>query len=184
TMFAFDHVLNRQSFRFLLKVEIEKARRYQNYLSLLPLTFDHLNHYFGKTPASPLKSLPISLRRTSAIQISCILGQDEANRILCILPHTNMAGVQKVRGRLEHMLQDYGTVKRGRTVETDAACFPTMPQTLMTCSGLRIITQLSTDRMEEMGMKMQFIGVLAIVIRGVTKPKTSLLDSFCETALL
>ena len=56
-MFAFGHVFNRQSFLFLLDLEIKKAQRYQNYLSLLSLTFDHLNPSRGKNPSIWLKTL-------------------------------------------------------------------------------------------------------------------------------
>jgi len=103
-MFAFGRVFNRQSFLFLLDLEIKKAQRYQNYLSLLSLTFDHLNPSLGKNPSISLKTLanPLmdDLRETE------VIGQSGANRLLVMLPYVDMTGTHKVREKLEQILNE------------------------------------------------------------------------------
>ncbi len=122
-MFAFGHVFNRQSFLFLLDLEIKRARRYQNYLSLLSLTLGHLNPPF-KNPNISLKTLVNLLK--DELRETDVVGQSEiANRLLVMLPHADMAGAHKVRERLGHILQDYGFGAKGLTIEIGEVCFPT-----------------------------------------------------------
>ncbi|MFQ5842920.1 MAG: diguanylate cyclase domain-containing protein [Thermodesulfobacteriota bacterium] len=122
-MFAFGHVFNRQFFLFLLDLEIKRARRYQNYLGLLSLTFGHLNPSSGNPNISLetlVKLLKDELRETD------VLGQGgSANRLLVMLPHVDMAGAHKVRERLGQILQDYGIGTKGLTIEIGEVCFPT-----------------------------------------------------------
>jgi hypothetical protein len=61
-MFAFGHVLNRESFLFLLDLEAKRARRYQNCLSLLSVTFGHLNPLLWGSPSISLKTLACLLK--------------------------------------------------------------------------------------------------------------------------
>ena len=122
-MFAFGHVFNRQSFLFLLELEIKRAHRYQNYLSLLSLTFGHLNPSL-ENPSISLKTLANllkdELRETDAI------GQGgTANRLLVMLPHADMTGAHKVKERLGQIIQDYGFGAKGLTIEIGEVCFPT-----------------------------------------------------------
>ncbi|NIS62615.1 MAG: hypothetical protein GTO13_18495, partial [Proteobacteria bacterium] len=56
-MFAFGNVLNNQSFLFMLDLEIKRARRYQNFLSLLSLTFGHLDPSLGEDASISFKTL-------------------------------------------------------------------------------------------------------------------------------
>ena len=122
-MFAFGHVFNRQSFLFLLNLEIKKAQRYQNYLSLLSLTFDHLNPSLGENPSISLKTLANLLK--DELRDTDVLGQSGANRLLVILPYADMAGAHNVRNRLEQILQDYGFRQKGANIEIAEVCFPT-----------------------------------------------------------
>ena len=122
-MFAFGHVFNRQSFLFLLDLEIKKAQRYQNYLSLLSLTFDHLNPSLGENPSISLKTLANLLK--DELRDTDVLGQSGANRLLVILPYADMAGAHNVRNRLEQILQDYGFRQKGANIEIAEVCFPT-----------------------------------------------------------
>ena len=121
-MFAFGHVFNRQSFLFLLNLEIKKAQRYQNYLSLLSLTFNPLNST-SENPSISLKTLAKLLK--DELRDTDVLGQSAANRLLVILPYADMAGAHNVRNRLEQILQDYGFGQKGADVEIAEVCFPT-----------------------------------------------------------
>ncbi|NIO20829.1 MAG: diguanylate cyclase [Candidatus Aenigmarchaeota archaeon] len=122
-MFAFVHVFDRQSFLFLLDLEIKRARRYQNYLSLLSLTLQDLNPSSGENPGVLLKNL-VSLLKDE-LRDTDILGQSEGNRLLVMLPYADMAGVHKVREKFEKIFQDCGFGTEGLTVEIGEVCFPT-----------------------------------------------------------
>jgi PleD family two-component response regulator len=122
-MFAFGNVCNRQSFLFLLDLEIKRARRYQNYLSLLSLTFGHPNTSL-KNPSVSLKTLvnllKDELRETDVVGLGAA-----ANRLLVMLPHADKMGGHKVKERLGQILQDYGFGTKGLTIEIGEVCFPT-----------------------------------------------------------
>ena len=122
-MFAFGHVFNRQSLLFLLDLEIKKAQRYQNYLSLLSLTFDHLNPSLGENPNISFKTLANLLK--DELRDTDVLGQSAANRLLVILPYADMTGAHNVRNRLEQILQDFGFGQKGANIEITEVCFPT-----------------------------------------------------------
>ena len=122
-MFAFAHVFNRQSFLFLLDLEIKRARRYQNYLSLLCLNFGHLNPSL-ENPKISFKTLVNLLK--DELRDTDVVGQGgTANRLLVMLPHADMTGVHKVRERLGQILQDFGFGAKGLTIEIGEVCFPT-----------------------------------------------------------
>ena len=122
-MFAFGHVFNRQSFLFLLDLEIKKAQRYQNYLTLLSFTFDYLNPSLTKNPGISLKTMGNLLR--DELRETDVIGQGATNRLLVMLPYADMVGAQKVRKRLEQTLRDYGFGTREFAIQIDEVCFPT-----------------------------------------------------------
>ena len=122
-MFAFGHVFNRQSFLLLLDLEIKKAQRYQNYLSLLCFTFEHLNPPIDGNPTISMKTMSNLLK--DELRETDVIGQGSSNRLLVMLPYADVTGAQKVRGRLEQILQDYGFGKKGFAVEIGEVCFPT-----------------------------------------------------------
>ena len=122
-MFSFGHVFNRQSFLYLLDLEIKRARRYQNYLSLLSLTFGHLDPTPGENPSISLKTLANLVK--SELRDTDIVGQGGENRLLVMLPYADMTGVHRARERLEKTLYEYGFGRKGFTIEIDEVCFPT-----------------------------------------------------------
>ncbi|MFX0201988.1 MAG: GGDEF domain-containing protein [Candidatus Hodarchaeota archaeon] len=122
-MLTVGHLLNKQSFLFLLDLEVKRARRYQNYLSLLSFTFGHLNPSLGGNSNISLKTLGNLLKEE--LRDTDLVGQSEGNRLLVMLPYADTAGAHKVRERLEQMLQDYGFAKKGLAVEIEEVCFPT-----------------------------------------------------------
>ena len=121
-MFSFGHVFNRQSFLFLLNLEIKKALRYQNYLSLLSLTLNPVNSTL-ESPSITLKTLANLLK--DELRETDVVGHCAANRLLVILPYADMTGANKVRKRLEQILQEYGFDEKGTDIEIGEVCFPT-----------------------------------------------------------
>ncbi len=122
-MFAFGNVLNNQSFLFMLDLEIKRARRYQNFLSLLSLTFGHLDPSLGEDASISFKTLANLVK--DELRETDIVGQGGGNRLLVMLPYADMAGVHTVRERLEKILYEYGFGRKGFTVEINEVCFPT-----------------------------------------------------------
>ena len=122
-MFAFGNVLNRQSFLFLLDLEIKRAQRYQNLLSLLSLTFGHLNPSVGEDVSISLKTLANLVK--GELRETDIVGQAAGNRLLVMLPYADMEGAHTVRERLEKILYEYGFGREGFTVVINEVCFPT-----------------------------------------------------------
>ncbi|MFB0508241.1 MAG: PAS domain S-box protein [Thermodesulfobacteriota bacterium] len=122
-MFAFGHVLNTESLLFLLDLETKRAQRYKNYLSLLSLTFGHLDPSLGKKPSISLKTLASLLK--SDLRDTDIVGQGGGNRLLFMLPNADTAGTHKVRERSEKVLHEYGFGRKGFGIEIDEVCFPT-----------------------------------------------------------
>ena len=122
-MFVFGNVLNRESFLFLLDLEIKRAQRYQNFLSLLSLTFGHLDPSMGEHASISMKTLAnlvkYDLRETD------IVGLGAGNLLLVMLPYADMAGAHTVRERLKQILYEYGFGRKGFTVEINEVCFPT-----------------------------------------------------------
>jgi GGDEF domain-containing protein len=122
-VFAFGNVLNRQSFLFLLDLEIKRAQRYQNFLSLLSLTFGHLEPSVGEDASISLKTLANLVK--GELRETDIVGQAAGNRILVMLPYADMAGAHTVRDRLEKILYEYGFGREGFAVVINEVCFPT-----------------------------------------------------------
>jgi GGDEF domain-containing protein len=122
-MFAFGNVFNWQSFLILLDLEIKRARRYQNHLSLLFLTFGHLAPSLEENTSISFKTLANLVK--SGLRDSDIVGQGAGNRLLVMLPYADMAGTHRVRERLEKILYEYGFGRKGFTVEINEVCFPT-----------------------------------------------------------
>jgi GGDEF domain-containing protein len=122
-MFAFGNVFNRQSFLFMLDLEIKRSQRYQDYLSLLSLTFGHLDPLPGESPRISLTTLANLLK--NELRDTDIIGQGAGNRLLVMLPYTDMAEAERVRERLEKAFYDYGFGRKGFTIEISEVCFPT-----------------------------------------------------------
>ena len=122
-MFAFGHVFNRQSFIFLLDLEIKKAQRYQNFLSLLSLTFDHLSSSLTDNLSVSLTTMCNLLK--DELRDTDVIGQGGTNRLFVMLPYADVGGANKVRKRLEQILRDFGFGAKGFAVEIDEVCFPT-----------------------------------------------------------
>ncbi|MFX0200359.1 MAG: diguanylate cyclase domain-containing protein [Candidatus Hodarchaeota archaeon] len=122
-MFAFAHVFDRESFLFLLDLEIKRARRYQNYLSLLSLTLRDLNPSPGENPGVAIKNLAYLLK--DELRDTDFVGEGDVNRLLVMLPYADTVGAHRVKEKLEKTFQDYGLGAEGLAVEIGEVCFPT-----------------------------------------------------------
>ncbi len=139
-MFAFGNVLNGESFLFLLNLETKRARRYQNCLSLLSLTFSHLNPSLWENPSISLKTLACLLK--TEVRNTDIVGQGGGNRLLFMLPYADMAAANKVRERSQKILHFYGFGRSGFPIEIDEVCFPTHTKNVNDLLRMVRITEL------------------------------------------
>lgn len=121
-MFAFGNVFDRQIFLFMLDLEIKRAQRYQNYLSLLSFTFGHLDPLPGESPSISLRTLANLLKHE--LRDTDIVAQAAGNQLLVMLPYADVVGGHGVRERLEKILYDYGFGRKGFTIEINEVCFP------------------------------------------------------------
>lgn len=140
-MFAFGNVFNKQSFLFMLNLEIKRAQRYRDYLSLVSLTFGHLDPLPEKSPTISFKTLANLLKNT--LRDTDIIGQSGRNQLLVILPYADMAEAARVRERLKKTLHDYGFVRKGFTIEISEACFPTH------ATNIEDLLQMAGDNVRE-----------------------------------
>jgi PAS domain S-box-containing protein len=146
-MFAFGHVLNTESLLFLLGLESKRAKRYKNYLSLLSLTFGHLDPSLGKKPSISLKTLASLLK--SDLRDTDIVGQGGGNRLLFMLPNADTVGAHKVRERSEKVLHEYGFGRKGFGIEIDEVCFPTHAKNvddILQMTGIAKLEKSETER--------------------------------------
>ncbi len=127
-MSAFGNVLKRQGFLLLLDYEIKKAQRYQNYLSLLSLTFEHLNSLREENSSVSLKTVGNLIK--DELRETDVVGHSGTNRLMVMLPYADMAGAHKVRKRLKQILQDYRFDRKRLSVEISEVCFPTHGTTI------------------------------------------------------
>jgi len=122
-MFAFGNVFNTESFLFLLDLEIKRARRYRNYISLLFLTFGQRAPPPGENPSVSFKTL-VHLARDE-LRDTDIVRQSRANRLMVMLPYADMAVAHKVKERLKKFLQNHGFGRKGFKIDIEEVCFPT-----------------------------------------------------------
>jgi PleD family two-component response regulator len=122
-MFAFGHVFDRDFFLYLLTLEIKRAQRYQNYLSLLSLAFNHHNLSPTGNPDTSLKTMANLI--VDDVRETDVVGLGNGNHLLVMMPYANMAALGTVKDRLRQLLHDYGFDKKGIAMEIDEACFPT-----------------------------------------------------------
>jgi PAS domain S-box-containing protein len=146
-MFAFGQVLNTESLLFFLNLETKRAQRYQKYLSLLSLTFGHLDPSLGKKPSISLKTLASLLK--SELRETDIVGQGGGNRLLFMLPNADTVGAHKVRKKSEKILHDYGFGRKGFGIEIDEVCFPTHAKNVddvLQMTGIAELEKSETER--------------------------------------
>jgi hypothetical protein len=125
-------ILHKSLFLYLLDLEVKRARRYQNFLSLLMLRLMP-----GETEKGD--DLPAFFQVLSGIladetRDSDLIGHLEPNRLALLLPYADNGVAQVVRSRLEGLLGCYDFEQKGFQVRIDQASFPvhgTNPEELL-----------------------------------------------------
>lgn len=119
----FGRVLKRDLFLFLLDLEVKRARRYQNFLSILILKLvrsSYSNNGEGLQTCHKLLagSLTDEMRETDIIGS---LGED---KLVVLLPYADVSAGNIVRSRFEDLLKYYDLKSNGYEAIVRQFCFP------------------------------------------------------------
>lgn len=118
-----DRVLNQELFLFLLDLEIKRARRYQNFISLISIKLN--NMIKGKTPID-IKTQQRNLTEflSSEIRESDILASIGDDQLVILLPYADIKTCRKARERFEEAIKYLDFKKSGVEINMDQFCFP------------------------------------------------------------
>jgi GGDEF domain-containing protein len=114
---------NREMFLYLLDLEVKRARRYQNFFSILKLKLSRLPDYENgkelQTCYQTLRHLLIEDLRESDI-----LGSPGDDQLAILIPYADLSAGASVRSRLEGSLKYYEFKNEGYEVIIDQISFP------------------------------------------------------------
>ena len=118
-----DRILNREIFLYFLDLEVKRARRYQNFFSVLILKLVQLS---DKNNSSGLhtcyKQLSHLLR--GELRESDILGSLGENKLVALLPYADVSAGGQAKSHFESSLKYYDFKCEGYEVRIDQVCFP------------------------------------------------------------
>ncbi len=118
-----SRILNRELFIYLLDLEVKRARRYQNFFSILILKLSQLaSHDNGKG----LKNCHEKLRHLleEELRESDILGTLAENRLVALLPYADISAGGHAKPHFEGSLKYYDFKSEGYEVKIEQLCFP------------------------------------------------------------
>src|SRR3990170_378004 len=117
-----SRILNKDLFLYLLDLEVKRARRYQNFLSLLMLNLKQLSKddgkYFLVCQQALGRLLSAELRETD------LLGSLGKNSLVVLLPYADPSAGGIAKSRFEDILKYYDFRNKGFEVLVDQRCFP------------------------------------------------------------
>jgi hypothetical protein len=115
-------ILHKALFLYLLDLEVKRARRYQNFLSLLVLKL--VSAAEEERDDMPASFQLLSGVLTDETRDSDLIGHMEQNRLALLLPYADNGVAGLVRSRLEGLLGCYDFNQKGYQVRIDQASFP------------------------------------------------------------
>jgi GGDEF domain-containing protein len=118
-------ILNRELFLDRLNVEVKRARRYQNFFSILRVRLSRLPGYQSANSAGLQKChLTLSNLLMEEVRESDILGHIENDQLAILAPYAELSSLEFFRARLEEILKCYEFNNKGYEVQIDPLCFP------------------------------------------------------------
>ena len=114
--------LNKDLFLYLLDLEVKRARRYQNFLSLLLLNLNQLSKNDGKYFHVCHQALGRLL--TTEMRETDILGSLGGNSLAILLPYADPYAGSMAKSRFENILKYYDFKDKGFEVMIGEVCFP------------------------------------------------------------
>jgi hypothetical protein len=120
---SFGRVLDRALFLFLLDLEVKRARRYQNFLSLMFLKIEPSSREDeGGGVCTCHQALSDLLREE--VRDCDIIGNLEKNRLAVLFPYADAKAGNYVKSRVEDILKHYDFGAKGFEITVDQICFP------------------------------------------------------------
>ena len=116
-------ILNRDLFHFVLDIEVKRSRRYQNFLCLMLFKIKPFSQEGdrGGLQACYRKLGDLLMEETRE---SDIIGSLELDKLVVLLPYTDMKAGTHVKSRFEDALKYYDFKSKGIEIMIDQVCFP------------------------------------------------------------
>ena len=116
-------ILNKDQFLYLLDLEVKRARRYQNFLSILFLKFIQCSN---DDQGEDLQSCHQELRNLlmGEMRETDILGSLGENKLVVLLPYADVLAGEHAKSRFADTLKYYDFKSKGYELEIDQICFP------------------------------------------------------------
>jgi hypothetical protein len=122
-MVSFGRVLDRELFLFFLDLEVKRARRYQNFLSLMFLKIEPSSKE-DEEGVMPACYQTLSALLTEEVRESDIIGNLEENRLAVLFPYADVKAGNQVKSRVENILKYCDLGSKGVEIMIDQICFP------------------------------------------------------------
>ncbi len=122
-MLSRNHVFERDEFFRLLDLEIKRARRYQNFFSVMRFALHENGARATTVRAKSLNSLVKLLK--GEIRETDVLGHTKKNEIMIILPYCDSSGADIVDSRLNSLIKEFRLGKDEFKIIFRLVCFPT-----------------------------------------------------------
>jgi GGDEF domain-containing protein len=118
-----SRIFNREVFFQLLDLEVERARRYQNFFCLLILTVKRLT---GQMERGALRDFYQKLcgLLSDGLRESDILGALDKDKVVALLPYADLMAGDSVKTRFEENLRYFNYHEERFEVEVKRLCFP------------------------------------------------------------
>jgi hypothetical protein len=117
-----DRILNRDLFLYLLDLEVKRAQRYQNFLSILILKLNALSKDGSGDLQTSYQMLANLL--SEEIRETDILGQLSKNRVWALLPYADVWAGAHAKSRFEDTLKCCDFRSKGYEVMIHQVSFP------------------------------------------------------------
>ena len=116
-------ILDREQFLFFLDLEVKRARRYQNFFSILILKMAHISSHENEG-RSQIGQRSLAHLFQDGLRESDILGSLAENRLVVLLPYADQNAGGGAKIRVEGDLQYYDFKNEGYEVTIDQVSFP------------------------------------------------------------
>ena len=121
-MFSSSHICRREDFFRFLDLEIRRARRYQNFFSVMRFELHTEEGGETRNQTRNVRSLVRLLREE--IRETDVIGQTWDDEIMIILPYCDCPGANIVKMRLNGLISDFHFGDDGFKIQSGLVCFP------------------------------------------------------------
>jgi hypothetical protein len=118
-----NRVLSRELFIYFLDMEVKRARRYQNFFSILILKLSQLASHDNGTGLQNCYH-KLSKLLEEELRESDILGTLAENRLVALLPYADVSAGGNAKSHFEGSLRFYDFKSEGYEVVIEQVCFP------------------------------------------------------------